>query len=210
VCASAHVPELKSKRRQERERRRAEGERKREREKDSSARGAGLPRAVDDARPASAPSSARYDVPYVRVDGGWREENSRVVAAGDKDGKLLAIWLIRLRGSNPGDPDAGHQPCHSIRLRLPPPCIRRRKRGTAKEKRRPLHPRRKIRILRGGPAELRKGGSLFMHQIGDTCPRYSYTTNFLRLYTPLSLSCVCLTSFRSSFPYRTSFFPTEP
>jgi len=31
------------------------------------------------------------------MDRGWREENSRIVAAGDKDGKLLAIWLIRLR-----------------------------------------------------------------------------------------------------------------
>lgn len=128
----------------------------------------------------------REDWSFTRVGGSpsRRKNGDRRTRGGyrrDKDGKLQAIWLIRLRDSNPGDRDAGTVYATPFDCG----CLCRGT-GRRKEYENGLEkPRggaggsgvRYIRTARGGrlgfcrgnPAELRKEGFLFMRQIDDTC-----------------------------------------
>lgn len=134
----------------------------------------------------------------------------------DKDGKLQAIWLIRLRGSNPGDLDV---PGPSI-LYLPTAfVVYQPKKGRTKEEterartttgtvdreeRRPLHPRaprREIRILRGNRAELRKGVSF---HAPDRRYVYSYVS-LARIFSVTLLHAALFVHFASPPP-----FPSPP
>lgn len=105
----------------------------------------------------------------------WEKERDRRTRGGyrrDKDGKLQAIWLIRLWDSKPGDRDARKPtiPLHSMRLPLPWYCHEERSTKADGRSRRGgsgvryIHTARvgRLGFCRGNPAELRKEGFLFM------------------------------------------------
>lgn len=104
---------------------------------------------------------------------------------------MQAIWLIRLRDSNPGDPDTSgavytalfdclrrrYWPKKGVRKRA---AAARRCRGRTIERGRAAYVRSaprapwRLGFRRENAVELRKKGFLFMRQIDDTCARTSF------------------------------------